>query len=514
VGTPGGAAVSYVPVVMVSRGLAFLRLLVVARLLGAAGKAEFGLYQPAQELVNWVVPVALLGLADVAERYASRFEREGRLGWWLRRQYLRLLGMALGIGAALLACGPWVARGILHVPANDTARGVWLVVGCAVTIVALAMYQHLAAVLRGVRAYGASAGLELVSAILFLLFAAVAAWRGGAVSLMAAYAGAVILAVLFYGWRLWRFVRTLPAAGSAVPGSEEAEENGGNFHGFAIWAFLRLLLMMTFSAVSVLGVGYLAGKGAQEATADYAMPYRIAQLLSYVAATVWASTYGIAARAWSHGQVRRAHVQLFRVGKWGAVLMTLIAVAVLAGRSILAAIEVDYANAIMRLLPPLLGVFLWFGLLTFCSLYSDLHETPWKGAMLWGSAVVVQVGTLCVEWHRGVAEGGSGGAKEAMILACALGTGFALLVLAPVMLWRPFRMSATAVPLAVMALAPLSLFAPAWGVDVVAIPVLLGAVGFVWVSGLLIRPVDRRAWRRWRGFPATRSPGTQDPGAI
>ncbi len=183
--TPGASAASYVPLVVAARGLSFVRLLVVARLLGAAGKAEFGLFQPAQELINWIVPLVLFGLADVAERYASRIEREGggdggggRLRGWLWSQYKRLLGIGVVVGLVMGAMSPWIGAWAFHLGAEEKFRGVVLVVLCAVTIVVLALYQHLAAILRGIRAYGASAGMEVVSAGLFLIFSAVAAWRG------------------------------------------------------------------------------------------------------------------------------------------------------------------------------------------------------------------------------------------------------------------------------------------------------------------------------------------------
>ncbi len=116
------------------------------------------------------------------------------------------------------------------------------------------------------------------------------------------------------------------------------------------------------------------------------------------------------------------------------------------------------------------------------------------GAMFWAVAVAVQAGVLMGMRH-------SEDAKGVMVLACAAGVGVSLLVVAPVVLWRPFRLSATVVPLALLALVPLALFVPVWVVDGLATPVMLGAVGFLYVSGLLIRPIDRRAWRRWRGRP-------------
>jgi O-antigen/teichoic acid export membrane protein len=496
VATPGGAAVSYVPAVVASRALAFVRLLLVGRLLGAAGKVEFGLYQPAQELVNWIVPITLFGLADVAERYASRFEKEQRLRPWLRRHYLRLIATAVAISVLLVLLAPWLARGLLHLPAGESSRAVALLGECALTICALALYQHLAAVLRGLRAYRASAGLELSSALLFLLFAAIAAWKGGALALMGAYAASVLLAFAFYASRLRSFLHhTEPASAPADSGSPPV------FHRFALWTFLRLLLMMTFSAVSILGVGSLDPPHANEATADYAMPYRIAQLLAYVAATLWSSTYGIAARAWSHGQVKRAHVQLFRVGKWGVLLLTFLAVLIMLVRPILGILTGSYVEPINALLPPLLGVFLWYGLLSFWSLYTDLHEKPVLGAALWGAAVSVQIAFLFAL---------TGPAEIVMARACGIGLLCALLFVMPFAVTitdrRAPRMTATGVPLAVLALAPVSLFAPAWAVNLVAIPTLLAGAGFLWLSGLLIRPTDRRAWRRRRNKRALPPP--------
>src|SRR6185369_721480 len=73
---PGESALAYVPAVIASRGLAFLRLLLVARLLGAAGQRDYGLYRPALELINPLVALVMFGAADVAERYVAAIERQ------------------------------------------------------------------------------------------------------------------------------------------------------------------------------------------------------------------------------------------------------------------------------------------------------------------------------------------------------------------------------------------------------------------------------------------------------
>src|SRR5262245_5810039 len=110
IGTPGASAVAYVPVVMMARGLAFLRTLVVARILGEAGKGVFGVYQPALELVNPIVALVLFGASDVAERYVAGVEREhGRRGVlrWIGWVWVRLFLNGLSAAAIMMLASPW-----------------------------------------------------------------------------------------------------------------------------------------------------------------------------------------------------------------------------------------------------------------------------------------------------------------------------------------------------------------------------------------------------------------------
>ena len=83
---------AYVLAVMGARGLAFLRLFVVVRLLGEAGQREFGAYRLGLEVINWLVPLTMLGLADVAERYAARMGAGSEAGG-LRRTVMGHLGL-------------------------------------------------------------------------------------------------------------------------------------------------------------------------------------------------------------------------------------------------------------------------------------------------------------------------------------------------------------------------------------------------------------------------------------
>ncbi len=505
VGAPGAAAVAYVPWVMVSRGLAFLRTLLVARLLGEAGKEAFGLYQPALELVNPLVALALFGAADVAERYVSQVERlQGPAGLrrWIAIRWRRLAIVAVIIAAVMLLAGNWLSLAVWGSPQLR------LLAACAATVIGLALYQHLAATLRGLRAYAAAAGLEITSACLLLLFSAAAALTRSAAWLMCAYALSIFLPLLAYRFLLHRHLtRHDPAAqphpsppfppGEIIPSAPSLENPGLNR--FAAWALVRLLLVMLVGFFSIWGVRVLAGHApgphpdSPIEAGQYAMPYRIAQLLGFVAVTLWASTYGIAARAWSHGHVRRAKVQMFRIARHGMALLLLLAAIVLWSRGLLEWFLPAYAAAIDSLLPPMLAMFIAYGMVAFLSSYADLRESPQRGAAMWGIAAGIQAAGILAAWliHPQIDP------KAYILLLTTAGLAAGLLIVGPIILW-PIRFSATGVPPAIMGLAALSLLVPGWVVDWIAGPVLLGTVGFLWLTGLLVRPIDRRAFRRWK----------------
>src|SRR5262249_50107647 len=148
---------------------------------------------------------------------------------------------------------------------------------------------------------------------------------------------------------------------------------------FARWAVARQLLMMSFGFISLWSVKFLAQRGGaptgagDAAAADYAMPYRVAQLLAYAALTLLSFSYGIAATAWAHGRRRRALVQVMRVGKFGGVgLLVLAAGLTILRDQIAMVLPGSYAQPMNELLPPLLGVFMWFSLIAFLVMLGDV----------------------------------------------------------------------------------------------------------------------------------------------
>ena len=183
---PGAAARIYVPVTLANRALAPLRLLVVAWLLADAGKSAFGQYNIYLEIINWLVALVLWGLADVAERYVSAAGHEGQTAAFLWGHCQRLL---LAGGGAVLLLGALAPR------LGDPK----MVILVGLNVAVLALYQWLVGALRGLRAYAAAAGMELLAALLLLLLSAVAAWIGQAAALLGAYLLANLTALAYYG---------------------------------------------------------------------------------------------------------------------------------------------------------------------------------------------------------------------------------------------------------------------------------------------------------------------------
>jgi hypothetical protein len=494
VDSPEASAAAYVPLVMVSRVLAILRTLVVARILGDAGQTAFGQYQPALELTNPLVALVLFGAGDVAERYVSRVQRERGelfLHQWLKRLRFKLMGRGFLALLVLAAFSPWLSAAVWG------TRNAWLLVMCGVTVLLLSYYQFQAAVLRGRRAYFAAAGMEIVGAAALLVFSMVAAFFNSAADLMAAYSLSLVAPLAIYEHAHWR-VFGKPTGTSCEPPSDEKSLPG--MGAFGAWSLVRLLLVMLFGFLSIWGVRYVADGApagsthdAAKAVAQFSMPYRIAQVLGFLAITLWGSSYGIAARAWSHGRVRRANVEFFRMGRWGAAGLTALAVVVLLMRSVFAWMLPTYAGAIDVLLPGLLGVFIWYSLVAFLSTLADLSERPWFGAALWGMAAAVQLGGIAAG-RRGWVLGGE--PEPHMLLVSAAGLLAALVLVAPLTVCRPMRFTATGVPLGVLAAAALALQCPPWVVDWIAVPVLGAALLFLYISGLLVRPGDWRSLRR------------------
>jgi hypothetical protein len=506
---------------LAARALSFLRLLLVAKILGDLRAHEYGLYRPALELTNPLVALVMFGAADVAERYASAVERSSGgpgLARFLRIQQLRLLLTGISLFALMALTSPWLSRAIWGESAIP------LLIASAGTIVILALYQHLAAALRGLRAFSASAGLELSSNFLLLIFSLIAAKLGNATTLLLAYAASLLLPLAFYWVTLARHFGTIPASSAPAAAltppadalSYASPDMATPSHSrFARWSLVRLLLVMSFAFVSLWGVRYLtsvqiisanvpatgpAENDVLRTTADYSMTFTIAQLLAYVALLLWSSTYGIAARAWSHQQTRRARVLLFRVGKFGGVLLLLAATFLLLTRGLIASFLPDtYAYALNNLLPAFLAMFIWYGLLAFSSTYADLQEKPHRGAALWATAVAIQLAGIFAArlLHFDIDP------RAYVLNVSTAGIAIALFITAPLLLYWPLRFRATGFPMVIIALAPISLLAPNWVVDYIATPILLAALLLLLITGQLYRPVDRRALRRFLQRPAT-----------
>jgi O-antigen/teichoic acid export membrane protein len=481
-----GAMRAYVPLVLWNRGVAFLRLLLVAKILGAAGKPEFGRFQIALEFINWIVPLALLGTDSIAERYAAKHLQAGNLPAFLKAHFRRL-AMAGGIAiAALAVLSPVIGRTVF-----GSRHGMWLVILAGLDVAVLAFYQWIAATLRGLRAYQAGAGMETIAAALLLVLSAGAAFIDGAPALLIAYGVSTIVPVLWFGLQIRRFARA--ANDSTTPAAVETLGR------FGMWSQLRLILAMTVGFLALWGVEFLSGSSAAAGThtADYSINYRIAQLLVYVGATLWSSTYALAAGKYSAGSMRQARYQFLQIGKaGGAILLAVGVLVVMVGKLAVPIFLPEYGAAVGPLLSPMVGLFFWYGLIAFLVNLGDLHERPQAGAIIWGVAVVTQAAAL-VLWHQ---QAVLPAAVMEIVLALAPDVQWAVLcgsvlsaALALVTAYILLRRTATLVAIYGLALAGTGFFIP----GIAGAMLGSGIVLTLATTGTLLR---RSEWRRLMRF--------------
>jgi hypothetical protein len=287
-------------------------------------------------------------------------------------------------------------------------------------------------------------------------------------ALLLAYGLSNLVPLIWYAAALRRHVRAAaPQSPAGVPQPVPLLRQ------FAWWSWLRLMLVMAFGFVSSWGFLYLVRQqfGGLDASANFSMAYRIAQMLAFAAAAFWASGYGIAAWAWAHGARGRARVTLWSLGQVGGAGLLVLAAMVTLGRSALTVfMRASYGPAIHWLLPPLLAVFLWYAMLGLLTLLGDLEERPWIGAAAWAVATLVQIGLIAACPISGL------GAAEVVIFACAVGMASGLLV-AGGLLWLIRRRMRGSAALVVVGVAGLVFFLHGYWLSCGALIVLLGSAG-------------------------------------
>jgi len=421
------SAVRYVPALLFTRLIGMGRFLIVAKLLGAARQPEFGRYSLWLELINWCVPVLMLGLGDVAERHAADFARHGRLGALIRRHAARLAAMALPAVACIMLASPFVGGALLREPGLSGAAAGGILSLIALNALALVYYQYTATLLRGLRAYTASATMETLASLLLLGFSVAAALApaGNALWLLAAYAASNLLPAALLSVEIRRFMR-LPV----TPLAEGAPEPRHPRPSFATFALARLLLTMTFGLLAMWSVKYLSPAAmADRLAGQFTMPYRVGQFLGFAGVTLWSSAYAIAASAWAAGDRNRARGLLLKIGGAGGLALAAAGAMVLVCKPVLLMLlDASYRPAIEAFLSPALGMFILYAMLAWASLMGDLHECSWIGALLWGIAVCTQLAVL-LGLHLSQARISPGGASLAastagLLLALVAGLAF------------------------------------------------------------------------------------------
>ena len=188
---------------IVSRLIGLLRTTALAWMIP---QAQFGLFGVALLAVNVLVPICSAGLYEGVMRYAPLHESQGTLRRFVSSSSAWLIGITAVSAlilfsfaapcSVLLFTTTGAARGAQGTA--DAAAPVNLMHAAILCVVALAAYQSLIGLLKGLRLFRAIAVAEVLSAVLFTVLALAVAGAGYATAsaLIASYAVACLVAVV------------------------------------------------------------------------------------------------------------------------------------------------------------------------------------------------------------------------------------------------------------------------------------------------------------------------------
>lgn len=301
-------------------GLAFVNQLILARWLGAEG---LGVYSLTTSWAGLGATVALFGLEVAAVRFVggylatSRLARLARFRAWANRR--------LGIVSAVVVCAAIVA---CLLERSETISPLQILLGAAI-LVMLAQIRWYQAVMLGARRYWAARTPEQVVRPLgfLILLGATIPWVGRASAEVFLTYQVVVLGIIAGVWP-----RLARPPGEAVVSRLRPRE-------VREWALVSLPLGATATLRILLAQGDLLLVGSllgAEAAGLYAVPARLAAIVSLGLAGLSAATAPVAANSWA----RQDREALRSVARSTARYATAMAVATtlafgLAGRTVL-----------------------------------------------------------------------------------------------------------------------------------------------------------------------------------
>lgn len=400
----GPALGIYLPTMATFRFLGLLRNVVLTWLIT---REQFGLLLLALLVMNVLAPITSLSLHEAAARYVPMFESRGALVAYLRRTVPLLLAIALAATFALLLAadpvGNWLFRSLdggstagRLADGHITALTRWV----AAALLALACYNFLMAILRGLRMFRALSLMELTQTVLFTGAALLVAYCDptSAKAIVISYLAALVFVTTIFTLALCRRLGDWPEQQAPLAPQESVARR---MLGFSLWTAVAAVAWQTLQAYPTW---YLNKVHGHDAIAVFGGIRTIAQGVLLAATPVITVVMTMVTRAWE-AEGSEAADRRYRLA------FKTTALCLLAGSAVLAA----FNHQIMRLFPAsfaqgevvtqlLLLFFLLAANLTFLSIHFSLIEKTRLSMFPWAIGVGVNI-LVAWLWVRPAAAG-------------------------------------------------------------------------------------------------------------
>jgi O-antigen/teichoic acid export membrane protein len=341
---------------VVQRVIGFVRAVLFCRWLDVE---QLGIWDMAFSFLVLAAPLSVLAIPGAFGRYLEHYRQRGQLRTFLRWAMLACGGLALLAMLGILSARQWFSE--LVFGTQDQSDLVALAAACLMTVVAYNLLVEMFTALRNIRLVSV---LQLVNSLAFAVLAIglMLGWECSAKSVLLAYGGSCLIAIL---WavpplrHVWR--ATPPTADVAPQGSLWTRVVP-----FAAWVLLSSLLVNLFGVLDRYMIVHFSGMSATEAldtVGNYHSSRVVPLLLVSIASMLATMMMPHLSHDWEAGRREEVASRLRLLLKVFGFLLFAGAVAVLIGAPLL--FEVAFRSKFpdgMAVLPWTLIYCTWFSL--------------------------------------------------------------------------------------------------------------------------------------------------------
>ena len=225
---------------VVQRLIGFFRAVLFCRWLDPE---QLGLWDMAFSFLVLAAPLAVLAIPGAFGRYLEYYRQRGQLHTFLRRTALACGVLGLAAVAGVLATRRWFSLLVF-----GSAGRTDVVTMAAATLMAVIVFNFLTELLTALRNVRLASVMQLINSVAFAVLGVglLLGWRCDAKSVLLAYGGSSLIAIVWAGRPLARIWRATPPAAEPMP---RARRCWARVAPYAAWVLLFNVLANVFGVL-------------------------------------------------------------------------------------------------------------------------------------------------------------------------------------------------------------------------------------------------------------------------